>query len=161
MLQGALMAFESQVGLPMDGVAGPALWAALTGAASRAAGNPAGYTYALASTALPETLTVWHDGVVISQSRANTGIPAAPTDLGTYPVYERLRSQIMTGTNPDGSRYADPVEWVAYFNGGDAVHYIDRSSFGYPQSLGCVEVPYGVGQTVWPYLTYGSLVTVA
>ena len=29
----------------------------------------------------------------------------------------------MKGTNPDGSKYDDPVYYVAYFNGGDAVHH--------------------------------------
>ena len=36
----------------------------------------------------------------------------------------------MKGTNPDGSKYADPVSWIAYFNGGDAVHGFYRSSYG-------------------------------
>ncbi len=61
---------------------------------------------------------------------ANTGIGVAPTADGTFPVYEKLPFQIMPGTNPDGSHYADPVEWVSYFNGGDAVHYFDRGSYG-------------------------------
>ena len=38
----------------------------------------------------------------------------------------------MKGTNPDGSKYADPVAWVAYFNGGDAVHYFPRGFYGVP-----------------------------
>ncbi|MGH9057582.1 MAG: L,D-transpeptidase [Acidimicrobiales bacterium] len=88
-------------------------------------------------------------------------MPAAPTEDGTFPVYERLANQIMRGTNPDGTRYADPVAWVAYFNGGDAIHYIARPAYGYPQSLGCVEVPDQVGANTWPYLTIGTLVTVA
>ncbi len=75
-------------------------------------------------------------------SLANTGISVAPTATGTFPVYEKLTFQIMQGTNPDGSHYADPVSWVSYFNGGDAVHYFDRGSYGWPQSLGCVELPY-------------------
>jgi hypothetical protein len=66
----------------------------------------------------------------------------------------------MQGTNPDGSHYADYVQWVAYFNGGDAVHYIPRSFWGYPQSLGCIEVPYSAAERAWGYLTYGTLVTV-
>ena len=40
---------------------------------------------------------------------ANTGIGVAPTGIGTFPVYEKLPFQIMSGTNPDGSHYADPV----------------------------------------------------
>jgi peptidoglycan hydrolase-like protein with peptidoglycan-binding domain len=160
---GALMAFESQQGLAVDGVAGPAVWSALLGAATDPGPlmNQHGYTYALASETVPESLTVWHNGAVVDQAPANTGISAAPTPLGTWPVYERLQSQIMRGTNPDGSTYADPVQWVAYFNGSDAIHYIARGSYGYPQSVGCVEVSYTTGETVWPYLTYGSLVTVA
>jgi peptidoglycan hydrolase-like protein with peptidoglycan-binding domain len=160
---GALMAFESQQGLAVDGVAGPAVWSSLLGAATDPGPlmNQHGYTYALASETVPESLTVWHNGAVVDQAPANTGISAAPTPLGTWPVYERLQSQIMRGTNPDGSTYADPVQWVAYFNGSDAIHYIARGSYGYPQSVGCVEVSYTTGETVWPYLTYGSLVTVA
>ena len=46
----------------------------------------------------------------------------------------------MSGTNPDGSHYADPVTWVSYFNGGDALHQFYRSTYGWPQSLGCVEM---------------------
>ena len=79
---------------------------------------------------------------------------------GTYPVYLRYQSQVICGTNPDGSRYADPVAFVAYFNAGDAVHYIPRPSYGWPQSLGCVELPLPAAQRAWGYLTYGSLVTV-
>jgi hypothetical protein len=96
----------------------------------------------------------------VFSSLANTGIPAAPTVDGTFPVYEKLPFQIMSGTNPDGSHYADPVEWVSYFNGGDAVHYFSRGSYGYPQSLGCVELPYYSAKRAYPYLPYGTLVTV-
>jgi len=28
----------------------------------------------------------------------------------------------MHGTNPNGSKYADPVQYVAYFHDGDGVH---------------------------------------
>jgi lipoprotein-anchoring transpeptidase ErfK/SrfK len=66
----------------------------------------------------------------------------------------------MQGTNPDGSHYADPVQWVSYFEGGSAVHYIARGSYGYPQSLGCVELPYSAAAQAYPYLPYGTLVTV-
>jgi lipoprotein-anchoring transpeptidase ErfK/SrfK len=66
----------------------------------------------------------------------------------------------MRGTNPDGSTYADPVSWVSYFSAGEAVHYFPRGSYGFPQSLGCVELPYTQAEQVWPYMTYGTLVTV-
>ena len=162
LVTGAIRAFQSVQGLEMDGVAGPDVWAHLLAAAAKNQVNPNGYTYALASQNSPhETLEVWHDGKVILNTPANTGIPAANTADGTFPVYERLQSQIMKGTNPDGSKYADQVYWIAYFNGGDAVHYFDRPGYGYYQSLGCVELPWTQAKFIWSYLTYGTLVTVS
>ena len=157
---GAVRAFESVTGLTMDGYAGPAVWSALLGAAANGTRNPDGYTYALASQTLPETIKIWHNGHLVLDSAANTGIPASPTADGTFPVYLRYYFQIMRGTNPDGSQYADPVYYVSYFNGGDAVLYFSRGSYGYNQSLGCVEVPWAAAKKAYPYLTYGSLVTV-
>lgn len=159
-VRGAVMAFESQHGLPLGATASPQVWQALLAARTHDQFNDAGYTYAVASESVPESLTVWHDGGVVLRTPANTGIADAPTALGTYPVYERLRSQTMQGTNPDGSHYADFVQWVAYFNGGDAVHYMPRAGYGSPQSLGCVELPYAAAERAWGFLTYGTLVSV-
>ena len=159
--QGAIRAFESTEGLTMDGVAGPQVWADLLTAAGKNQANPNGYSYALASQDSPhESLKVWHNGKLILSTAANTGISGASTVDGTFPVYERLQFQIMKGTNPDGSKYADPVQWISYFNGGDAVHYFDRPAYGYYQSLGCVELQWSPAKFIWPYLTYGTLVTV-
>ena len=158
--RGAVTGFEADHGLPTDGVAGPKVWSVLLAAAAKKQQNTHGYSYAIVSKGSPETLTIWHDGGKVFSSLANTGIGVAPTVDGTFPVYERLTFQIMQGTNPDGSHYADPVSWVSYFNGGDAVHYFPRGSFGYPQSLGCVELPYSAAKQAYPYLPYGTLVTV-
>jgi peptidoglycan hydrolase-like protein with peptidoglycan-binding domain len=159
-LTGAVMAFESDHSLTMDGVVGRGVWNALLSAVAKGQNNPHGYTYALASQVSPETLTVWHNGKVILHTLANTGIPAAPTAIGTAPVYLRYTFQIMKGTNPDGTKYADPVSWVSYFRSGEAVHYFARGSYGFQQSLGCVELPLAQAKFVWPYMTYGTLVTV-
>ncbi|MGH9088334.1 MAG: L,D-transpeptidase [Acidimicrobiales bacterium] len=165
-LQGAIDAFDHQVGLTMDGrITQPETDALLAAAANPApSANPNGYTYALAQehvgTSAPESLTVWHDGSVVASTLANTGIPASPTAIGTFPVYVRYRNQVMTGTAPDGSRYADPVQFVAYFVGGDAIHFMPRATYGSPQSLGCVEIPYQPASVIWNYTTYGTLVTV-
>jgi hypothetical protein len=158
-LTGALMAFQADHGLPMTGTAS-GLWLALLNAAARGQRNPHGYTYALADKALPETLTVWHDGHIVMHGLASTGTTATPTADGTFPVYLRHRFQVMRGLMPDGAPYADPVQFVSYFNGNYAVHSFDRASYGYPQSLGCVELPLSEARQAWPYLTYGSLVTV-
>lgn len=162
LLQGAVTSFQRVHGLAMTGTLDAPTWKALATAAADPAANqqPGGYTYALADQQRPETLTVWDNGRVVVDSPANTGIPASPTANGSFLVYERLASQVMRGTNPWGTPYADPVSWVAYFNGGDAVHYIARAAYGYPQSLGCVELPYTAAATAWPYLRLGTVVTV-
>jgi hypothetical protein len=160
LLRGAVMAFESEHNMTIDGSLTPQLWKALFRAESTGDRNQNGYTYAIASKGSPETLTIWHDGREVMRSLANTGIPVSPTVDGTFPVYERFRFTIMSGTNPDGSHYSDPVSFVSYFNGGDAVHYFPRGSYGSQQSLGCVELPYSSAEQAFPYLTYGSLVTV-
>jgi peptidoglycan hydrolase-like protein with peptidoglycan-binding domain len=157
---GAVRAFESVTGLTMDGYVGHAVWSGLLSAAATGKHNPDGYTYALTDQALPETIKIWHNGRLVLDSAVNTGIPASPTADGTFPVYLRYYFQIMQGTNPDGSHYADPVYYVSYFNGGDAVHYFSRGGYGYNQSLGCVELPWDAAKKAYPYLTYGSLVTV-
>jgi peptidoglycan hydrolase-like protein with peptidoglycan-binding domain len=159
-VKGAIMAFQSDHNLGMDGVAGPQVWSTLLSAVAAGQNNQNGYTYAIASEANPETLTIWHNGQEVLNFLANTGIQAAPTTIGTAPVYLRYRNQIMKGTNPDGTKYADPVQFVAYFRSGEAVHYFPRSTYGWPQSLGCVELTLSDAQQAWPYLTYGSLVTV-
>ena len=157
---GAVRAFESVHGLTMDGYAGNAVWSDLLTAVAKGQHNPNGYTYALANQNSPETITIWHNGHVVLKSLVNTGIAAAPTVDGTFPVYLKFYFTYMKGTNPDGSKYDDPVYYANYFNGGDAVHQFDRYSYGWYQSLGCVELPWDAAKTAYGYLSYGSLVTV-
>ena len=110
---------------------------------------------------LPQSLNLWHNGRVILRSPGNTGVPAAPTQLGTFPVFEHVPVGEMRGTNPDGTHYDDPGNrYISYFHGGDAIHAFNRSSFGTPQSLGCVELPLRAAAKVWPYTPIGTLVTV-
>jgi hypothetical protein len=161
LLKGAVMAFQHDHGMAPNADLTPKVWADLFKAAAAGDQNASGYTYAVASKSLPESLTIWHNGHQVFHSLANTGIPSEPTVDGTFPVYERFRFQIMSGTNPNGSHYSDPVSFVSYFNGGDAVHYFSRPGYGYQQSLGCVELPYNSAAAAYPFLTYGSLVTVS
>jgi L,D-transpeptidase catalytic domain/Bacterial Ig-like domain len=166
LVDGAVRAFEFNVGLTMDGDAGPQVWTDLLKAVAEGKTNPNGYSYALATQgSSDESLEVWHDGKRVLGTPANTGIPASPTVDGTFPVYLKYTVTQMKGTNPDGSKYDDTVYWASYFNGGDAVHAFPRYSYGSYQSLGCVELPYngagsGVAEDAYNYLTYGSLVTV-
>ncbi|HVS99746.1 MAG TPA: L,D-transpeptidase family protein [Solirubrobacterales bacterium] len=167
LVKGALMAFEEAHGLEVDGLAGPEAWEALMKATiagevkpTKGAGN--GYTYVWVSEELPETVNVWHNGkMIVSDAPANTGIPGAETEVGSFPVFLRYEETTMSGENPDGSHYSDPgIMWVSYFNGGDALHAFDRASYGSPQSLGCVEMPLEEAAEIWPYTPIGTIVTI-
>ena len=161
--RGALMAFQSDHGLAADAVAGPQVWTALFAALRSHQANAHGYSYVLVHRdTATQTMTLIHDGKQVTTSPANTGVPAAPTQLGTFPVYLRFTETTMQGTNPDGSKYNDPgIKWVSYFNGGDALHAFNRASFGTPQSVGCVELPEAAAARIYPYTPIGTLVTVA
>jgi peptidoglycan hydrolase-like protein with peptidoglycan-binding domain len=160
--RGAVMRFETVEGLTTTGTTNPLLWQTLLAAAASHSVDPDPYDYVYVSTTLPETATVYRDGSPVYRTLANTGIPAAPTELGTYPVYLRYVVTTMSGTNPTGSHYSDPgIPWVSYFNGGDALHGFIRGSYGWPQSLGCVEMPPDNAEIVWPLTPIGTLVTVA
>jgi peptidoglycan hydrolase-like protein with peptidoglycan-binding domain len=158
---GAVMAFESAHGLTVDGEAGPKVWSVLLQAVAQRQVSTAPYDYVVVSQSLPETASVWRDGQIIFTTLVNTGIAVAPTAPGTYPVFARYRVTTMTGKEPDGQPYSDPgIPWVSYFNGGDALHGYIRASYGFPQSLGCVEMTYANAETMFPLTPLGTLVTV-
>ena len=160
--KGAVMAFEQDQGLPTDGVAGVEVWKALINAAVKGQDSKFGYTFVMVSEQSPETIQVWHNGKIVVHGLANTGIAAAPTATGTFAVFEHIPVGTMSGKNPDGSTYHDPgIPWISYFNGGDALHGFIRASYGFPQSLGCVEMPFSEAGAVYPYTPIGTLVNVA
>ena len=157
--KGAVMAFENDQGLNVDGIAGPEVWKALITAVVKGERSPFGYTFVMVSEHQPESISVWHNGRIVVHGPANTGIASAPTALGTYAVFEHLKVTTMSGLNPDGTPYHDPgIPWVSYFNGGDALHGFTRASYGFPQSLGCVEMPFAEAGAVWPYTPIGTIV---
>lgn len=162
LIRGAIMAFESTHGMTTDGFPSMSVFRALQHDELSGRRAKDGYSYVYVSETLPETLTLWHNGRVILRAAVNTGIPGRETDIGTFPVYAHLTETTMSGTNPDGSHYSDPgVPWVNYFSGGDAVHGFVRGSYGWPQSLGCVEAPIDTAEQIFPYVQVGTLVTVS
>jgi lipoprotein-anchoring transpeptidase ErfK/SrfK len=160
MERGALVAFEHDQGLSSSSSQSQLL-AALQRAVAAHHSAPSAYAYVLVSETLPETLSLWQGGRLVLTSLANTGEVGAATPVGTWPVYSRYRSQTMSGEDPDGTPYVYPdVPFVSYFTGNYAVHEFNRSTYGYPQSVGCVELPAGPAATVYNDISYGSLVTV-
>jgi hypothetical protein len=160
--RGALMVFQQTRHLPVTGVADGRTWASLLATETHASDDPRPYTFVTVSESIPETLEVHEGSHVVLSSPANTGVPGASTEQGTFPIYVRYTSTTMTGTNPDGSKYSDPgVPWVIYFTGGDAVHGFPRGSYGTPQSNGCVELPIETAHTVYGMLAIGDIVVVS
>ena len=160
-VRGAVMMFQDTHHLEVDGFVGPKVWGALLADTLAGRTKTDGYSYVYVHRNVPQSLTLWHNGRTILSSPGNTGVPAAPTQLGTFPVFEHIPIGTMSGTNPDGTRYHDPgIRWISYFNHGDAIHAFPRASFGTPQSLGCVELPLPAAAEVWPYTPIGTLVTV-
>jgi lipoprotein-anchoring transpeptidase ErfK/SrfK len=159
--QGALMAFEETQGTYGTDPGPAQVWQALINAEIKDQRSSFGYTYVMVSEDVPENLHLWHNGRIVYTTPVNTGISVAPTATGTYPVFEHVAVTTMSGLNPDGTPYSDPgIPWVSYFNGGDALHGFIRASYGFPQSLGCVEMPYSNAAQVYPYTPIGTLVNV-
>ena len=99
-----------------------------------------------------------------SRGRTAALVVAALASVSTFAIAQRGRDNnpFPGGTNPDGSHYNDPgIKWVSYFNGGDALHAFTRAQYGFPQSLGCVEMMLEPAGQVWPYTPIGTLVHVA
>src|ERR1039458_8965607 len=160
-LEGALMRFQSVHGFLVTGQMSSANWKALTEAVLKNQRDSMSYNMVLVSQTPPQRMKLYENGRVALTSPVNTGISAAPTQNGTFPVYLRYTTTTMSGTLPDGASYSDPgIPWVSYFNGGDALHGFIRSSYGYPQSLGCVEMPFTNAASLWPHTPVGTLVTV-
>jgi peptidoglycan hydrolase-like protein with peptidoglycan-binding domain len=163
MTKGALMAFQNDRGLATDGSPGPDVWRTLiSDVAEHKGASTFGYSYVIVDKeSSPQHLTVWHSGKTVHTAPVNTGIASAPTVSGTFAVFEHLPVTTMSGNNPDGSHYSDPgIQYVSYFNGGDALHAFTRAQFGYPQSLGCVEMTLSDAAAVYPYTPIGTLVSV-
>ena len=160
-LQSAVMNFQAVHGLPWNTGMTTQTWQLILQAATKRQNDPNSYDYVVVSQGTPELLKLFVSGHLVYISPVNTGISSAPTSNGTYPVYVRYTVTTMSGTNPNGSHYSDPgIPWVSYFHGGDALHGFLRSQYGYPQSLGCVEMPFANAKRVWPFTPIGTLVSV-
>ena len=160
--KGAVEMFETENGLPVDGISGPKVWTALLHDAVSHKANAEPVTYVLVTKVLPEHLTAWVNGTLQFKGiPVNTGVPGANTTDGTFQVFEHVPFSDMRGTDVTGTKYTDPhVPWASYFNGGDALHGYPRATYGWPQSNGCVEMPISTAGKLWPYTPIGTLVTV-
>lgn len=123
---------------------------------------PQAYDYVYVSTSRPERTYLYVNGRLAFSTLANTGVASAPTELTSSPVYLRYTTTTMQGTYPWGGHYYDTgIPWVSYFLRGEALHGFIRPGYGYPQSLGCVEMPFAAAHTIWEHSPIGTIVTVS
>ncbi|MGH8982242.1 MAG: L,D-transpeptidase family protein [Acidimicrobiales bacterium] len=157
----AIMMFETENDLSVDGVAGPAVWTALLAADATDKANAEPWTYVLVTKVDPEHLTAWVNGALdFKDILVNTGVLGATTTNGTFEVFEHVRTSDMKGTDVTGKKYTDPsIPWVSYFHGGEALHGYVRAEYGFPQSNGCVEMKITTAGKLWPDTPLGTLVT--
>ena len=91
-VRGAVMMFQDEHGLTVDGIAGPQGVARAARGRDRRQAPHEGYSYVYVHRTVPQSLTLWHNGRTIFTSPGNTGVPAAPTQLGTFPCSSTSRS---------------------------------------------------------------------
>jgi len=79
----------------------------------------------------------YEDGILQHSALASTGLPGTPTVQGDYKVWNKTRSQTMSGPG----YYLENVEWVMYFHQGYGLHGTWwHTNFGQPMSHGCVNL---------------------
>jgi peptidoglycan hydrolase-like protein with peptidoglycan-binding domain len=158
---GALMAFQDDHHLNVDGSPGAKTWGVLMNALVAGLNTHKPYTWVTVTESSPETLEVHRGRHILISTETNTGVPGADTPQGDFPIFARTVSATMSGTDPNGSSYqVTGVPFVNYFNGGDAIHGYNRSTYGTPQSNGCVEIPISTSQEVYAKLRIGDVVEI-
>ena len=159
MTKGAIMAFENNHDMTADGVAGAGR---VEGADRRDRRRPEvdlRLHVRAGQRGDPESehdLAQRQDGRHRARQHRHPG--RADGDRACSRCSSTCRRRRCAARTRTASHYADPgIPWVSYFNGGDALHGFIRASYGFPQSHGCVEMPYSEAAQVWPYTPIGTL----
>ncbi len=97
------------------------------------------------------------DGALVYEALGSTGLPSTPTVQGSFAVWNKTRSQTMSGPG-----YSLPnVECVLYFYQGYAVHGAYwHQNWGQPMSHGCVNLPNEDARYFYEFAEVGTPVTV-
>jgi hypothetical protein len=147
----AVMAFQGWVGLPRDGVAGSATYAALTHAKV-----PVSWGHKRKHMEVHKTqqvlLLIGNLGHVKRAIHVSTAGPGHFTPVGIFHIY---RKEIMSWS----TLFDVWLPFADYFTGGYAFHeYPDVP--GYPASHGCIRISDGDAQAVWKFAALGTRVAI-
>ena len=105
------------------------------------------------------TMTAYVGGkVALGPVAMVNGASATPSLVGTYRINRKYAADRMRGSNADGTTYDTPdVPWVSYFSGGYALHGAPwRSTFGYADSHGCINLPVSTAKWVYDWAPIGT-----
>ena len=109
-----------------------------------------------------QTLRIYNLGEEVFSTRVVTGKDSTPTDLGFFSIYRKERDSVMKGAD-----YCVTVDRALYYNGGEAIHTMDRGEWDYTHDVhnnygshGCVNTPPDAMEKVYEYLNIGDRVFV-
>lgn len=107
---------------------------------------------------LSDSMTyAYQDGVLVYSALSSMGLPATPTVVGQFKIYNRLPSQTMSGPG----YYLPGVQYVQYFYQGYALHGAYwHNNFGQPMSHGCVNLRDDDAQWLYNFAELGTPVHV-
>jgi lipoprotein-anchoring transpeptidase ErfK/SrfK len=91
------------------------------------------------------------------------GKSSMPTVTGTFTIYKKYESKTMRGFEDDGVTpyVTKDVPWAMYFHGGYALHGAPwRSTFGYSDSHGCINLPVSTAKQIYNWAPIGTVVVV-
>jgi LysM repeat protein len=101
-------------------------------------------------------------GSIVYRTAVSTGVPAHPTPVGTFRIYDKRYSDNMAGGQAAEAYYLPNVPYVMYFYaGGYAIHGTYwHHNFGTPMSHGCINLPTDAAAWVFAWAPLGTPVTI-
>jgi LysM repeat protein len=104
-----------------------------------------------------QSLTAYQGDVVVLYSIVSTGKDATPTRVGEFAVYQKFKSQEMTGEDYD----LPGVPWVMYYDEDFAIHGAYwHANFGIPTSHGCTNMTIPESKALYSWAPIGTRVIV-
>lgn len=104
-----------------------------------------------------QSLTAYQGDTVVLFSIVSTGKAATPTPPGVFAIYQKLKTQHMTGDDYD----LPGVPWVMYYYDEYAIHGAYwHANFGIPTSHGCTNMTIPDSKALYSWAPIGTLVIV-
>ncbi|MEI7555330.1 LysM peptidoglycan-binding domain-containing protein [Candidatus Chlorohelix sp.] len=108
-----------------------------------------------------QRLVAYEGDKAVFSSLVSTGVTGLDTPVGTFQVYVKYQSQLMTGGGGSSYYYLPNVPYVMYFYQAYAIHGTYwHNNFGHPMSHGCVNLPTPASQWIYNWAPMGTQVNI-